>query len=152
MCELSVAGADGMSVCALEIDRGGPSYTVDTLNAIHASHPDAELTFIVGADTASTLSSWREPEELLGLAALAVAARTGSAREAVLEELARIGGGEPAATAKIRFLEMPPIAISSSLARHRAARGEPVEDLLGAAVAGYIAEHELYRTPAQELS
>ena len=61
-------GAPAVAVCALEIERGGPSYTVDTLRSIHASHPDAELTFIVGADTASTLPTWREPQELLELA------------------------------------------------------------------------------------
>src|SRR5437660_315879 len=68
MCRLLVGGAPGVSVCALEIERGGTSYTVDTLTAIHASHPDAELTFIVGADTASTLPAWREPARLLRLA------------------------------------------------------------------------------------
>src|SRR5271166_2146145 len=77
MCCLSVTDTAGVSVCALEIERGGPSYTVDTLQAIHASHPDAQLTFIVGADTAGTLPAWREPAKLLGLAELAVAARDG---------------------------------------------------------------------------
>ncbi len=56
MSQLLVDEADGLSACPLEIERGGVSYTVDTLNAIHASHPDAELTFIVGADTARTLA------------------------------------------------------------------------------------------------
>ena len=51
MCRLLVAGAEDVSVCAHELERDGPSYTVDTLGAIHASHPDAELTVIVGADT-----------------------------------------------------------------------------------------------------
>jgi len=57
MCRLLVAGVEGVSVCAHELERDGPSYTVDTLGAIHASDPDAELTFIVGADTAATLPS-----------------------------------------------------------------------------------------------
>jgi nicotinate-nucleotide adenylyltransferase len=149
MCELAVGGAEGIAVSSLEIERRGPSYTVDTLSAIHASHRDAHLTFIVGADTASTMAAWREPARLLELADLAVAARPGSARGEVLETVARLTptAGRPAA-ARVRFLEMPPIAISSSCARERAARGEPIEDLVGPAVAGYIAEHGLYRSPA----
>ena len=64
-----------MDVCALEIERGGPSYTVDTLRAIMQSHKEAELTFIVGADMARTLPRWREPQALVELASLAVAER-----------------------------------------------------------------------------
>jgi nicotinate-nucleotide adenylyltransferase len=150
MCQLSVAGAEGVGVSPLEIERGGPSYTVDTLHAIHASHPEAQLTFIVGADTASTMAAWREPAQLLELADLAVAARTGSARSEVLATVARLApahGGRPA-TSRVRFLEMPVLAISSSCARQRAARGEPIEDLVGPDVAAYIAEHGLYRSGA----
>jgi len=155
MCRLLVAGADGLSACGLEIERGGPSYTVDTLKAIHASHPDAELTFIVGADTAGTLASWREPAQLLELARLAVAARSGSARELVLETVAGLAGGEgdgQAPGAEVRFLEMPAIEISSSMVRRRVAREEPIEELVAPAVAGYIAEHGLYRCEAGSAS
>jgi nicotinate-nucleotide adenylyltransferase len=155
MCELAVAGEDGLSVCALEVERGGLSYTVDTLRAIHASHPKSQLTFVVGADTASTLGSWREPAQLLELARLAVAARAGAARERVLDALAEIGAasrhagadGGPVAGA-VSFLEMPVIAASSSMARERVAAGEPIDDLVGPAVAGYIAEHGLYASVA----
>jgi nicotinate-nucleotide adenylyltransferase len=147
MCRLAVADAEGVSVCALEIERGGASYTVDTLRAVHASHPHVELTFIVGADTAGTLPTWREPAALLELAGLGVAARSGSDRGRVLAALAGLGagGGEGAA---VRFLDMPAIDISSSQARLRASRGEPIEELVGPAVAGYIAEHGLYRSGA----
>jgi nicotinate-nucleotide adenylyltransferase len=151
MCELAVADEDGLSVCALEVERGGLSYTVDTLRAIHASHPHAQLTFILGADTASTLGSWREPAQLLALARLAVAARAGAARQRVLDALADIdaasgargANGQPAPGA-VSFLEMPAIEASSSTARQRVAAGQAVEDLVGSAVAGYIAEHGLY--------
>jgi nicotinate-nucleotide adenylyltransferase len=146
MTRLLVHGARALSVCPLEIERGGLSYTVDTLDAIHASDPDAALTFIVGADTASTLGAWREPAKLLELADLAVAARPGSARDDVLEIVAGVGkdiaGGSP--TRKVRFLEMPMIDISSSEARRRAASGRPIEDLVGPEVARYIAGHGLY--------
>jgi nicotinate-nucleotide adenylyltransferase len=157
MCRLLVKDAPGLSVCALEIEREGPSYTVDTLRAIHASHPDAQLTFILGADTASTLPSWREPVELLGLADLAVAAREGSGREGVRDILAPLlaarppGGGRRSAT-EVRFLSMPVTEVSSSAARERVGRGEPIEDLVGTGVAGYIAEHGLYRSPSRAQS
>lgn len=146
MCELAVAHAKRLSACALEIERGGASYTVDTLSSIHASHPHARLTFIVGADTASTLASWREPARLLDLADLAVAARTGSARGQVLDTIAAVRSEDRQDDrhGRVSFLEMPVIEISSSLARQRAAAGEPIDNLVGPAVARYIAEHCLY--------
>jgi nicotinate-nucleotide adenylyltransferase len=107
---------------------------------------------IVGADVARTLGSWREPSRLLDLACVAVAGRPGTAREPVLDALAGLGvaGAHGAAgSARVSFLEMPAIEISSSLVRDRVARGEPIDELVGAAVAGYIAGHEFYRTPAQ---
>jgi nicotinate-nucleotide adenylyltransferase len=139
MCRLLVAGCEGLSVCALETEREGPSYTVDTLSSIHASHSNAELTLIVGADIARTLPAWREPERLLELAGLAVAARSGSDRRSVLEPLAALDG-----EARVRFLHSPVIDVSSSLARERGAAGEPLGDLVGGAVAGYIGEQGLY--------
>jgi nicotinate-nucleotide adenylyltransferase len=163
MCRLLIGDADGLSVCDLEIERGGASYTVDTLEALHASHPDAELTFIVGADTASTLPAWHDPARLLELASLAVAERAGSTRRQVLDRVASVGraagGVTSAATVPssdspgdatsgrrgcVRFVEMPVIEISSSSARERAARGLPIDGLVGPAVARYIAEHGLY--------
>jgi nicotinate-nucleotide adenylyltransferase len=146
MCQLLVTPQERVAACALEIERGGPSYTVDTLTAIHATHPHARLTFIVGADTASTLASWRRPAELLELADLAVAARPGSAgRERVLDTVTGIArrGHAPA----VAFLHMPAIDVSSSQVRDRAGRGEPIDDLVGPAVAAYVAEHRLYRAP-----
>jgi nicotinate-nucleotide adenylyltransferase len=152
MCRLLVKNAPGLSACALEIEREGPSYTVDTLRAIHASHPDAQLTFVLGADTASTLPSWREPAELLRLADLAVAAREGAGRQGVLDAIAPLlavpPSGSGRAPGEARFLSMPVTEVSSSAAREGVGRGEPMEDLVGAGVAGYIAEHGLYRSPS----
>jgi nicotinate-nucleotide adenylyltransferase len=134
-----VRGADGLSVCALETERDGPSYTVDTLRELHECHPETELTFIVGADVAGTLPSWHEPLELLELATLAVAERPGSDRGVVLEAVASLGGLE-----RVCFLDAPLIDVSSSRAREQAAAGEPIERLVGADVAEYVAEHALY--------
>jgi nicotinate-nucleotide adenylyltransferase len=150
MCELAAAGEDGLEACPLEVERGGTSYTVDTLESIHAQHPEARLTFIVGADTARTLGSWREPRRVLALAQLAVATRAGSARREVLDALdavprvpEREGAGE-ALGQRVSFLSMAPVAVSSSMVRERVARGEPIEQLVGPAVARYIDEHGLY--------
>jgi len=151
MCELLIEGAEGLSIGVQELERDGPSYSVDTLKAIHASYPGAQLTFIVGADTASTLPSWREPVRILELADLAVAGRSGSVRRGVLDTLAGLGAAAPAdrpLDARVSFLDMPEVEISSSMARARAARGEPIADIVGPAVAEYIAGHGLYRAPA----
>jgi nicotinate-nucleotide adenylyltransferase len=144
MCRLLAGGDPRLEVCALELERPGPSYTVDTLRAIHASDPEAELTLIVGADMARTLGSWREPREILSLATLAVAEREGALRDEVGAALAPLGGEQ-----RVRFVEMERQDISSSLVRRRLTAGEPIDELVGAGVAGYIAEHGLYgRQPA----
>jgi nicotinate-nucleotide adenylyltransferase len=143
MCRLAVAGLEGLSVCDLEVERGGPSYTVDTLRDIKEIAPDARLTFIVGADTARGLPGWHEPAALLGLTRLAVAGRRGVARAEVLEAL-----GTLERAVEVDFLKMPAVEVSSSLVRERVARGEPVAELVGEPVAAYIAEHGLYREPA----
>jgi nicotinate-nucleotide adenylyltransferase len=148
MCELAAEDAEAIAACGLELEREGPSYTVDTLNAIHANSPQTRLTFVLGADTACTLGSWREPRRILELADLAVAARSGSPRERVLEALAALApdaGEDAAGSARVRFLQVPPIELSSSKVRALVAAGEPVADLVGASVAEYIERHGLYR-------
>jgi nicotinate-nucleotide adenylyltransferase len=139
MCELLVRGADGVGVCALETEREGTSYTVDTLRELHARHPETELTFIVGADVASTLPAWREPRELLALARLVVASRPGSDRDGVHEALASLGG-----EGRAEFLDAPLIDVSSSRAREDAAAGRPIDRMVGGEVAEYIRERALY--------
>jgi nicotinate-nucleotide adenylyltransferase len=144
MCRLSAHGVAAVSACALEIERGGRSYTVDTLRALHAAHPAARLTLIVGGDTACTLASWREPQAVLELAELAVGVRAGATREQVLEAVGTRNRAE-----RVRFLEMPTIDISSSAVRRRVAQGGRIEGLVAVAVARYIAEHGLYRATAR---
>ena len=147
MCRLLVEDADdtnGVSACALEVERGGSTYTVDTLEELHGMHPHARMTLIVGADTARTLPSWREPRRLIALADLAVARRAGVSDQAVLESVPRPG--------RVRFLRAPLLEVSSSTVRERLAQGEQVNDLVGGAVASYISEHGLYRARAGALS
>ncbi len=155
MCRLLVEGVTGVSVCALEIERGGQSYTVDTLRAIHGRDPGAELTFIVGADTAATIAGWREAAELLSLCRLAVAARSGADRREVLDAVASVldgGARRHAAGERVSFLEMDNVEVSSSLVRARLARAEPIGALVRPSVAAYIEEHALYRAGAAAAS
>jgi nicotinate-nucleotide adenylyltransferase len=137
MCRLAAAGVEGLEACALEIEREAPSYTVDTLRALHDEHPDIALTFILGADVASTLPTWHEAAELPALARFAVALRVGGRPIIEPDHV-----GFP-----IIRLHMPMIDASSSLVRERVRRGLPIEELVGRPVASYIAEHGLYRAP-----
>jgi nicotinate-nucleotide adenylyltransferase len=150
MCRLAVAEESGIETSALEMERGGTSYTVDTVQAIHDAHPEAELTLIVGADTARTLPGWREPRQLLEMVTcLAVAERDELDLDETQVELAPLmAGAEPGSdrAPRLRALRMAPVAVSSSTVRRRIAAGEPVAELVGERVAGYIAEHGLYRT------
>lgn len=150
MCRLAVCEEPGVETSALEIERGGTSYTVDTVQAIHDSHPAAELTLILGADTARTLPGWREPRRLLGMvSSLAVAARDELDLRRVSAELAplmAVSASESGSRTRLTALGMAPVAVSSSAVRRRIAAGEPIVGLVGEGVAGYIAEHGLYRT------
>ncbi|HEY2766778.1 MAG TPA: nicotinate (nicotinamide) nucleotide adenylyltransferase [Solirubrobacteraceae bacterium] len=171
MCRLLVAADPGVYVGEDELRRKGPSYTVDTLRALHDVQSHTSFTFILGADVARTLPAWREPLELLALAELAVAVRPGTAVREVRGALApllekgaptrargrgRMGGSSALAEDRpedrVRFLSMPAIAVSSSLVRDRVRRRETVEELVGPAVAAYIDAHGLYRTPVAGVS
>ncbi len=145
MCRLAIGHDPRLEVSELELRRAGPSYTVDTLQALHAADPDVELTFILGADMARTLGRWREPHEILALARLAVAERDGSARREILRALQRLDG-----VPRVAFLDMAPVDVSSSMVRQRVAGGQAIVGLVPDAVADYIAVHDLYgaRAPA----
>jgi nicotinate-nucleotide adenylyltransferase len=140
MCRLAVAGDDRLGVSTLEVDRGGSSFTVDTLKEIHATVPEDDLTFIVGGDMAQSLPTWREPAQLLDLATLAVAEREGARRADILERLTVI----PGAAERVRFIDLPRFDVSSSLVRRRVAAGRPIRYLVPEAVAELIAGLELY--------
>jgi nicotinate-nucleotide adenylyltransferase len=140
MCRLAAAGhADWLEVSSIEVDRDGPSYTVDTLREIHATQPGDELTFIVGGDVAWSLPSWREPEAILELASVAVAERVGARREEVRSRLAGMRGAH-----RIRYIDVPRLDISSSALRRRVREGRPLDFLVADAVADYIEQRRLY--------
>jgi len=141
LCRLAIEGDDRLGVCDLEVLRGGPSYTVDTLRELHARTPEDHLTFIVGGDIALGLPSWHEPEAVLGLARLAVADRSGTDRQDIAGRLAQRFGAQAAAV----FFDMPRLDISSSQIRRRVAQGEPIRYLVPDRVAERIARGRLYR-------
>ena len=145
LCRAAVEGDDRLGVSLADAEVPGPSYTVDTLSRLHEACPEDQLTFIVGGDMALSLPQWREPEAILALAELGVAARDGSRRENVLDRLSTI----PGATNRVRFFDMPRIDLSSTLIRRRVADGEPVRYLVPGPVADYIERQRLYGAAAQ---
>jgi nicotinate-nucleotide adenylyltransferase len=142
LCEAAVAGDERLAVSRAEVDVPGRSYTVDTLNRLHEARPEDQLTFIVGGDMAASLPEWREPQAILVLCSIGVAARDGVGREQILERLDR---QLPGASERIAFFDMPRIDVSSTLVRRRVAAGRPVRYLVPDAVATYIEREGLYR-------
>jgi nicotinate-nucleotide adenylyltransferase len=143
LCRLAVADNDRLVVSTLEVDRGGASYTVDTLRLFHDLEAEHDLIFVVGGDMAQSLPAWREPEAILQLARLAVAEREGVRREDIARRLEPLHSGD-----RILFFDMPRIDISSSAIRRRVAEGRPIRYLVPDAVATAIAERGLYRQAA----
>jgi nicotinate-nucleotide adenylyltransferase len=140
LCRLAAREDPRFEVSDLEVNRPGPSYTVDTLSELHSKAPDNELFLIVGGDIAAGLAEWHEPERVLALSTLAIAERSGTPRGAVDEALEGLDGGDRA-----RFFQMPTIGISSTLVRDRVRAGLPIRYLVPEPVESYIADRGLYR-------
>jgi nicotinate-nucleotide adenylyltransferase len=135
MVEAAVADLQGLEASRLEIDRGGPSYTVDTLRELAAAEPEAERFLIVGADLVPQLPTWHEADALAGLATLVVATRPGAGTAE-----AGIAGLE------VRQLPVPRLEVSSSALRARLAAGLSVDALVPPAAARLIGSRGLYRS------
>jgi nicotinate-nucleotide adenylyltransferase len=147
LCRRATAGDPRLEVSRVEADRPGPSFTVDTLRALHEhANPRDQLTFIVGGDQAHGFPGWRDPEAILELAELAVAEREAVSHEAVLDRLAGLRG----VPERVRFFAMPRLDVSSSQIRSRVAEGRPVRWLVPDGVAAYIEEAGLYRGARSE--
>lgn len=139
LCRLATADDPRFEVSDLEMQRGGASYTVETLRELHRQRPSDELIFIVGADTALSLPTWREPRAVCELASLGIAGRQGVLRRDIVERLA----GLPV---QLEFFDMPRLDISSSEVRRRLAHGHTIDYLVPAAVAGELRRNGLYRS------
>ncbi len=143
MCEQAVADDPRFRTSRVELDREGPSYTVDTLRALREGDPDDELFLILGGDQAGMLATWREPEEVLSQACVVIVPRTGWSREAITVKISAVRGSH-----RVRYFDMPRIDVSSTLVRRRAAQGRPIRYLVPDRVAEYIAANGLYGATA----
>jgi nicotinate-nucleotide adenylyltransferase len=139
MTRLAAAEDSRFSVSTLEVDREGPSYTYETLELLARDRGDRGLVFVMGADAAVGLESWRNPERVVELAQLAVARRSGVS-DAEVAAVMRSLGAEGQAT----MLEMPQFGVSSSAVRERAAAGRPLRYLVPEPVARLIEEKGIY--------
>ena len=140
MTRMAAADDERFSVSSLEIDREGPSYTYETLEALAEQRADRKLVFVMGADAAVGLESWRQPERVVAMASLAVARREGTS-DAEVATVTRGLGCEDRTT----MLEMPRFGVSSSALRERAKQGRPLRYLVPRPVAEYIEEKGIYR-------
>jgi len=139
MTRLAAADDPRFSVSSLEVDREGPSYTYETLRLLAEERGETDLVFVMGADAAVGLESWREPERVVSLARLAVARREGISDAEVAAVLRSLG-----AEGRATMLEMPQFGVSSSAVRERAREGRPLRYLVPEAVARFIEEKGLY--------
>jgi nicotinate-nucleotide adenylyltransferase len=138
MTVIATADDPRFTVSRVDIDRGGPTYTVDTLRDLHSQRPDAELFFITGADALGSILTWRDPHEVLDLAHLVAVTRPGHDVD---------DGHLPVGSASI--VEIPALAISSTDCRERVAQGAPISYLVPAGVDRFIAKLGLYRAGAR---
>ncbi|MDK8306119.1 nicotinate-nucleotide adenylyltransferase [Corynebacterium imitans] len=137
MSVVATASNPRFSVSRVDIDRGGPTYTLDTLRDLREQFPDAKLFFITGADALSSIMSWRHWEEMFELAEFVGVTRPGYelTEEMFPEEIQR----------RVHLIEIPAMAISSTDCRKRAQEGRPVWYLVPDGVVQYIAKNRLYQ-------
>lgn len=130
------------TVSDLEIKREGPSYTIDTVQAFREQYKNREIFFITGADAVLEILTWRKVTELLQKCCFVAATRPGFRLESLGEKLAQL---PPECTTRIKTLEVPALAISSTDIRHRVRDGRPIKYLLPEAAEEYIYRHGLYK-------
>ena len=146
MVGLAIQGNPAFELSRLEVDRPGPSYTADTLatldSAERAASGTSDLTLILSAETLRELPTWHEPRRLLELARLAVVPREGYPAP----DPGWLAEQFPGQEDRVDFLEGPRLGLSSTALRARVATGRSIRYLVPDAVAGYIADHGLYRS------
>ena len=141
MTVIATASNNRFTVSRVDIDRGGTTYTIDTLHDIAAEYPGAELYFITGADALAQILTWKDNEEIFGLAHLVGVTRPGHALT---------DGGLPAD--RVSLVEVPAMAISSTDCRERVGRGASVWYLVPDGVVQYIRKYGLYRVTQRQAS
>lgn len=140
MLQLAVADNPAFKIDLVEIERSGPSYTVDTLEELRKKVPNGDLVFVLGSDEFALLSTWHQPQLLPRLARLAVMVRSG-----VLIDTAKVEEEVPGLNGRYELVPVPNLAISSSALRARVRAGLPIRYLLPDAVREYIERSGLYQ-------
>jgi nicotinate-nucleotide adenylyltransferase len=135
MVKLATSGNTRFEASDIEIERGGRSYTVDTLRALTVLYPHAELYLLIGIDNLLELHTWKEPEEIFGLTEVVAINRPGFDPASVRKDYLR----------RVTFLRYPSIDISSSEIRRKAKMGKSIKYLVPSAVESYILKHGAYR-------
>jgi nicotinate-nucleotide adenylyltransferase len=140
MVRLAIEGNEHFFASLLEIERGGPTYTADTLEELRVTAPTAQLWFILGTDALRDLPNWKDPERIVAQARLAVAPRS----DAGAEELNRLDVFPQRWRDRLDLLPMPQLEMSSSELRRRLRAGISTRYWLPSAVAEYAQAHRLY--------
>jgi nicotinate-nucleotide adenylyltransferase len=140
MTVIATASNPRFTVSRVDIDRPGPTYTVDTLTDIAAQHPDADLYFITGADALPDILGWRSAQDMFRMAHFVGCTRPGYGMDRSSLD------GMP--SDRVTVVEIPALAISSTDCRRRTERGEPVWYLVPDGVVQYISKYGLYQQPA----
>lgn len=143
MTVLATAANPWFSVSRMEVDRDGPTYTVDTLRDLRESLEDTELFFITGADAILNILTWKDADEALSLATFVAATRPGYDLAALREH---------DLTGQVTLLDVPALAISSSDVRARFRAGRPVRYLIPREVEEFARKHGLYGTNGRGLA
>jgi nicotinate-nucleotide adenylyltransferase len=138
MAQLAFADVPHAVVDGRELERAGPTYTIDTLRELRGEFPHARFLLVIGADQAESLHSWRENRELARLATISIAARARPTSDAPPFDASQLPPG------KREPVELPPMPVSSTEIRRRAAAGQDITQLVPAPVARYIDQHHLY--------
>ncbi|QDU54423.1 nicotinate-nucleotide adenylyltransferase [Aeoliella mucimassa] len=146
MLELATQAEPTWQVSRIELDRGGVSYTADTLRCVHQLRPDDELFFMLGADSLRDFPTWREPQEILRLATPLVVARAGEPAPD-FRALLPVASEQRVAELQASMVDMPAMHMASSTIRERIASGDDVQSMLPAEVWQYIEQQQLYLLP-----
>ena len=141
MVRLAIAAQPDFSLSQVDVDRAGPTYTVDTMHLLRQQFPDAELYFIMGMDSLSTILTWRSPDRLIQACRLVVFNRPGYS-----VDLAALEAQLPGLRERTVMLPAPALDIAASDIQRRVRAGQSIAHLVPEAVAAYIAEHKLYQT------
>ena len=139
MVELAVAGQNGLLASRTEVDRGGISYTIDTIRQLAREYPRQRFAFLIGSDAALQIRSWHDAEALLAEGYFVIFNRPETAL--AIETLRELGF----VPARSRIVHLDTPAIAAHQVRDRVARGAPIDDLVPSAVADFIRTHELYQ-------